>query len=53
MDEETVLWAACIEAAATLIAGDVAGDRGGKGWPEAQISVLAQRLFRAIKEHGK
>ncbi len=53
MDEDTVLWAACIEAAATLIAGDVAGDRGGKGWPEEQLSELAQRLFRAAKERGK
>ncbi len=53
MDEDTVLWAACIESAATLIAGDVAGDRGAKGWPEAQVSALAQRLFRAAKEGGK
>ncbi len=53
MDEETVLLAACIEAAATLIAGDVAGDRGGKGWPEEQMSELAQRLFRTVKERGK
>ena len=53
MDEDTVLFAACIEAAATLIAGDVAGDRGGKGWPEEQLAELAQRLFRAVKERGK
>jgi hypothetical protein len=53
MDEDTVLWAACIEAAATLIAGDVAGERGGAGWPEEQIADLAQRLFRAVKAHGK
>ena len=53
MDEDTVIWAACIEAAATLIAGDVAGERGGMGWPEKQIAELAQRLFRAIQERGK
>ncbi len=53
MDEDTVLWAACIQAAATLIAGDVAGERGGSGWPEEQVSELAQRLFRAAKERGK
>ncbi len=53
MDEETVLWAACIEAAATLIAGDVAGERGGQGWPEEQVAELAQRLFRAVKERGR
>ena len=53
MDEDTVLWTACIEAAATLIAGDVAGDRGGEGWPEEQVSELAQRLFRAVKERGR
>ncbi len=53
MDDDTVLWGACIEAAATLIAGDVAGERGGKEWPEAQIAELAQRLFRAVKERGK
>ncbi len=53
MDEETVLLAACIEAAATLIAGDVAGERGGEGWPEEQVLELAHRLFRATKERGK
>ncbi len=53
MDEETVLLAACIQAAATLIAGDVAGERGGPGWPEEQVSALAQRLFRTAKEGGK
>ncbi len=53
MDEETVVWAACIEAAATLIAGGAAGDRGGPGWPEEQVLNLAQRLFRAAKEHDK
>ncbi len=53
MDEETVVWAACIEAAAALIAGGVAGDRGGPGWPEEQVSALAQRLFRAAKERGR
>ncbi len=51
MDDDTVLLAACIEAAATLIAGDVAGDRGGPGWPEEQVSEIAQRLFRTAKEH--
>ncbi len=53
MDEETVLLAACVEAAATLIAGDVAGERGGEGWPEIQMAELAQRLFRAVKERGQ
>ncbi len=53
MDDDTVLWAACIEAAATLIAGDVAGERGGHGWPEEQLAALAQRLFRAVKERGR
>ena len=53
MDEDTVLWTACIQAAATLVAGDVAGERGGKGWPEEQIAALAQRLFRAANECGK
>ncbi len=50
MDEETVLFAACIEAAATLIAGDVAGERGGPGWPEEQVMDIAKRLFRTAKE---
>ncbi len=51
MDDDTVLLAACIEAAATLIAGDVAGERGGPGWPEEQVMDIAYRLFRAAKEH--
>ena len=53
MEDETVLWAACIEAAAALIAGGVAGDRGGEGWPQEQVSDIAQRIYRAIEERRK
>ena len=47
MDEKTILWAASLQAAATLIAGGSAGNPGESGWPEEQVINIAKRLYQA------
>ncbi len=50
MDEKTFLWATAVQAAATLIAGGVAGNPGEVGWPEEQVINIAKRLYQASEE---
>ena len=49
-EEKTILWAACVEAAANLIAGGVAGNAEKPGWPEIQVMDVAKRLYEAAEE---
>lgn len=50
MDEKNILWAAALQAAATLIAGGCAGNPGEVGWPEVQVINIAKRLYQEADE---
>lgn len=48
MSETTILKAACLKAAATLIAARVAGNEHAPGWPIQQTAAVAEQLYDEI-----